>query len=68
MTMQTSVLFVEKNLTINMWKIKKYCKDHCHYTGKYRGAAHSIYNFKYNVPKKSLQLFIIDQTLVIILS
>ena len=36
------------------WKNKKYCKvrDHCHYTGEYRGAAHSIYNLEYRVPKK----------------
>ena len=28
---------------------KKYHKvrDHCHYTGKYRGAAHSICNFRF---------------------
>ena len=27
-------------------------KDHCHYTGKYKGAAHSICNLKYSVPKE----------------
>ena len=32
---------------------KKYHKvrDHCHYTGKYRGAAHNICNLRYKVPK-----------------
>ena len=27
-------------------------KDHCHYTGKFRGAAHNICSLRYNVPKK----------------
>ena len=32
---------------------KKYHKvrDHCHYTGKYRGAAHDICNLRYKIPK-----------------
>ena len=29
-------------------------RDHCHYTGKYRGPAHSICNLKFNVPNESL--------------
>ena len=29
-------------------------RDRCHYTGKYRGDAHSICNLKYSVPKKLL--------------
>ena len=37
-----------------MLKIKKYRKfrDHCNYTGEYKGAAHSICNLKYSVPKE----------------
>ena len=33
---------------------KKNCKvrDHCHYTGKYRGAAHNICNLRYKIPKE----------------
>ena len=27
-------------------------RDHCHYTSKYRGAAHSICNLRYKVPKE----------------
>ena len=35
-------------------KDKKYSKvrDYFHYKGEYRGAAHSICNFKYSMPKK----------------
>ena len=27
-------------------------RNHCHYTGKYRGAAHNMYNLRYKVPKE----------------
>ena len=34
--------------TINYRKVR----DHCHYTGKYRDAAHSICNLKFNMPNE----------------
>ena len=38
---------------------KKYhkVKDHCHYTGKYRGAAHNICNLRYKTPEEIPILF-----------
>ena len=34
-------------------KDKKYhIRDHFHYAGEYRGAAHSIFNLKYSLPEK----------------
>ena len=32
-------------------------KDHCHYTGKYRGAAHNICNLRYKIPKEIPMVF-----------
>ena len=32
-------------------------RDHCHYTGKYRGAAHKIGNLMYNTPRETLVVF-----------
>ena len=43
----------------NTWKIKKDLKvrDHCHFIGEYRGAAHSTCNLKYSVLKKNPLVF-----------
>ena len=49
------ICFICKEKLENKYlKDKKYRKaiDHFHYTGKHRGAAHSIYNLKYRAPKK----------------
>ena len=32
-------------------------KDHCHYTGKYRGTAHDIWNLRYKVAKEASVVF-----------
>ena len=37
-------------------------RDHCHYTGKYRGAAHNICNLRYKVPKEIPVVFHNDST------
>ena len=42
-------------------------RDHCHYTGKYRGAAHSICNLKYQTPKEVPVVFIMVLHMIIIL-
>ena len=42
-------------VTINIRKNLKYSKkniDHCHYTGKFRGAAYSICNLRYKIPQE----------------
>ena len=36
------------------FKLYQKIRDHCHYTGKIRGAAHSICNLRYKIPKKLL--------------
>ena len=36
----------------NAFKLYHKVRDHWHYTGKYRGTAHNIFNLKYNIPKQ----------------
>ena len=51
----TKICYICKEKFQNRYlKDKKYCKvrDHSHYTREYRGAAHSICNLIYSVPKK----------------
>ena len=41
--------------------------DHCHFTGKYRGATRNICNLRYKVPKKIQLFFIMVRIMTIIL-
>ena len=47
-----SVIFVKQKLKINIWNKYRKVRSHCHYTEECRGAADSICNLKYSVPKK----------------
>ena len=41
----------------NKFKLYDKFRDHCHYTGKFRGGAHSICNLRYKSPKEILVVF-----------
>ena len=41
----------------NKFKIYHKVRDHCHYTGKFRGAAHNICNLRYKIPKEIPTVF-----------
>ena len=56
------------NIMLHLWKKrypKQFAKDknyqkvshHCYFTGKYRGASHSICNLGFNVPKRNPAVF-----------
>ena len=42
----------EKEFGTDKNKNNKKVRDHCHYTEKYRGAAHSICNLRYKIPRE----------------
>ena len=46
------ICYIGKKEFSNNEKKNYKVKDHCHYTGKYRGAAHNICNLRYKVPKE----------------
>ena len=46
------VWYICKKEFDNNDKKQQKVKDHCPYTGKYRGAAHNICNLRYKVPKE----------------
>ena len=52
------VICVKENLKLkndkNAFKIYNKVRDHCHYTGKYRGADHSICNLRYKIIQKEI--------------
>ena len=41
-------------------------RDHCHYTGKCRGAAHNICNLRYKIPKEIPIVFIMVPLIITI--
>ena len=47
---------IKKFVPIIIKKMRK-VRDHCHYTGKYRGAAHSKCNLEYKIVKEKPVLF-----------
>ena len=46
----------------NEYDLYHKARDHCHYTGKFKGAAHNICNLRYKVPKKIPIVFHNDST------
>ena len=41
----------------NKFKLYHKVRDRCHYTGKFRGAAHNIFNLRYKIPKEIPVMF-----------
>ena len=50
-------------------KDKNYQKfrNHCHYTGKYKGAANSICNLRFNLPNEIHEVLTVQIMIIILL-
>ena len=51
----TKICYICKEKFENTYSKDKKCRnlrDHCHYSGEYRGPAHGICSLKYSLPKK----------------
>ena len=44
--------FIKIKMKKMKFKLYKKVRDHCHYTERFRGAAHSIFNLNYKVPEE----------------
>ena len=51
------VCYICKKEFDNNDKKQRKVRDHCHYTGKYRGVAHNICNLRYKIPKEMPVVF-----------
>ena len=50
----------------DIFKLYQKVRDHCHYTGKFMGAAHTISNLRYKVPQEIPVKFIITMNFTMI--
>ena len=63
---EQEICYICKKEFDNSYKKHYQVRDHCHYTGKYRGAVHNICNLRYKIPKEILVVFTMDLLMIFI--